>query len=136
MFPGIVALNAGVEFLLSTSIEDIHQKNLLIFNKVISFMQNLPEVVIYGSQTSNNRSPSVISFNIKGYSPEDLGYILQNSFDIVTRSGLHCAPLVHKAVGSYPHGSLRASWSCFTSEKDIDSFLEAINQICKAAGVL
>ena len=68
--------------------------------------------------------------------PTDVGYILENSFHIILRSGLHCAPLIHKALGSFPKGSIRVSPSYFTTQKEIDVFIEAIQQTCAAGAVL
>jgi selenocysteine lyase/cysteine desulfurase len=73
----------------------------------------------------------VVSFNIKGISPEETGYILEESFGIVCRSGLHCAPLIHKAIGSYPQGCVRISFSCFNKKKEVDSLINAVTKIIK-----
>jgi len=57
--------------------------------------------------------------------PNDLCYLLQESFDVVTRGGLHCAPLIHPCIGSAPHGTLRLSLSVLTNDVDISACIEA-----------
>ncbi len=57
--------------------------------------------------------------------------MLEQSFGIVTRPGLHCAPLIHEAIGSYPKGSVRMSTSWFTTAREIEAFTHAIGLICQ-----
>jgi selenocysteine lyase/cysteine desulfurase len=69
-----------------------------------------------------------------GLSPQDLGSILDTSFEIAVRPGLHCAPYIHRALGTYPDGTLRLSPGPFTTSDEIDIFLNALTEI--TAGVL
>lgn len=69
----------------------------------------------------------VLSFNVPGESPEDVGFILEESYDIILRQGLHCAPLIFKALGEKQ--SLRVSLSRFTTRHDVDTLLEGISDI-------
>ena len=70
----------------------------------------------------------------EGISPQELGGILDGSFDIAVRPGLHCSPYIHKAIGTFPDGTLRLSPGPFTTEVEIDAFLTALAEI--TAGVL
>ena len=76
-----------------------------------------------------DRSTPVISFVLENYSPEEVGEILQMSYDIICRSGLHCAPLIHKCIGTYPQGTVRISLSRFTTEEEVNYFINAIREI-------
>ncbi|MBV8265946.1 MAG: aminotransferase class V-fold PLP-dependent enzyme [Planctomycetaceae bacterium] len=69
-----------------------------------------------------------------GLTPQDLGSILDTSFDIAVRPGLHCAPYVHRNLGTFPDGTIRLSPGAFNTEEDIDVFLNALTEI--TAGVL
>jgi len=73
-------------------------------------------------------SGPLVSFNIQGMSPADVGYILQNSYGITVRTGLHCSPLIHKHFGAL-RGSVRVSISDFTTDEEIESLLQAVAQI-------
>src|SRR5262249_35152811 len=64
--------------------------------------------------------------------PHDLGAILDTSFDIAVRPGLHCAPYIHRSLGTYPDGTLRLSPGPFNTTADIDAFLQALSEITTA----
>jgi selenocysteine lyase/cysteine desulfurase len=63
--------------------------------------------------------------------PEEVNYVLESSYDISVRSGLHCAPLLLEALGVHPWGTVRASPSYFTKDEEIEKFIEAIKDIVK-----
>ena len=67
-------------------------------------------------------------------SPQDLGSILDTSFSIAIRPGLHCAPYTHRALGTFPDGTIRLSPGPFSTDADIVTFLQALTEI--TAGVL
>lgn len=73
-------------------------------------------------------------FTPEGISPQELAGILDVSFDIAVRPGLHCSPYVHRNLGSFPDGLLRLSPSPFTTHDDIAQCLEALTAI--TAGVM
>lgn len=127
--PGIASLNAGANFILETGMDNIKRKKQKLFVKMMTELKEIPEIKIYGREDAAQRVP-IFCFNINGFEPSDLGYILRNSFHIIVRSGLHCAPLIHKALGSYPNGSVRVSPSYFTTVDEIDQFIQAVKQIC------
>jgi selenocysteine lyase/cysteine desulfurase len=61
--------------------------------------------------------------------PSEVSYVLDNKYGIMTRAGMHCSPLGHKTIGTFPRGALRFSLGYFNTEDDIEYTLEAINQI-------
>jgi selenocysteine lyase/cysteine desulfurase len=65
----------------------------------------------------------------EGISPQDLGSILDVSFEIAVRPGLHCAPYIHRALGTFPEGTLRLSPGPFTTVREIDVLLDALTEI-------
>lgn len=77
---------------------------------------------------------SLITPNLEELHPQDLAEILDTSFDIAVRPGLHCAPYIHRALGTYPNGTLRVSPGPFNTSEHIDAFLSALTEI--TAGVL
>jgi len=126
--PGIVSLNAGLDFILQRGIEEIKKKEEKLMEKLISELVTIPQIIMYGDHDRINKGP-LLSFNIKNMKPEDTGYILEQSFGIIVRAGLHCAPLIHKSLGSFPYGSVRVSPSYFTDFRDIDCFIQAVKEI-------
>jgi selenocysteine lyase/cysteine desulfurase len=93
---------------------------------MIKELSEFPEIELY---TLGERNSYVnFCFNIKGMVPEEVGYYLDSSYDIIVRTGLHCAPLILKPIGVYPWGTVRASPSYFTTDNEVDVFIEAIKQ--------
>jgi len=128
---GIVALAAGIEYIKCVSIEKILQKKQKIYEQIIDGLEEISNVEIIGGKSSERKIP-VVNFRIKNMSIEDAGYILNESFDINVRSGLHCAPLIHKFIGSYPHGTIRVSFSHFNTIEEAKYFIESIYKIAKS----
>jgi len=88
----------------------------------------IPEIVLYISKDRLKQAP-VISFNIKGFTPGDVGTILDQTFDIKVRTGLHCAPMMHKTIGTFPLGTIRLSPGYFNTAEDIEITIKAIEKI-------
>jgi len=117
--PGIVSLNAGLDFINLEGIKKAVQIKEALTKLILDEFKKIPNIIIYGKQDIKQRT-AVISFNIKKIESSELGYILEESFGIIIRSGLHCAPLIHKSLGSFPLGSVRVSPSQFNTEEEID----------------
>ncbi len=75
----------------------------------------------------------ILTANVRGMDPEDAGSILDADFGIAVRVGLHCAPLVHETLGTFPSGGIRFSPGPFNVEGDIDRVVEAMTQIRRVA---
>lgn len=126
--PGIVALEAGVDFIIKTGLDVIKERKARMTSMIMQGLSGYPEISVYGPTDVSDKVP-VVSFNISGIPTEDAGRILEDTFGIVTRTGLHCAPLIHKELGTYPHGAVRVSPSYFTTENEIDRFLYALKEM-------
>lgn len=129
---GIAGLNAGVEFVIQTGLEKIEAKEKFLFETLLNELKQNNNVEIYGYENGGKTSCSMLSFNIKGIKSFDAGYILENSFEIIVRTGLHCAPLIHKNMNSFPYGTIRASWTFLTDIDSIYELAEAIKTISNA----
>lgn len=126
--PGIIGLGAGVKYILDTGIENIrkHEKELL--KLFLDGIKNIKEVILYGPEDINKRAP-VILLNIGEEDSSEISFILDSVFDIATRSGLHCAPLAHKTLGTLERGAIRFSIGPFNTKDDITTTIDAIRQI-------
>ena len=129
--PGIATLYAATKRLLDRGIENIHNEELQKSEYLIKGLSQIDGVKIYGEKLSE-RGP-VVSINIRGIAPSDAAYILQNSYDIITRAGLQCAPLIHEALGCADTGTLRISFSSETTSGELDLLTEAVKDIAEAA---
>ncbi len=127
---GLAGLKAGVEYVLHCGVENIFHRLQKETNWLIHEMRNTDKVALY-SQGGLTQGP-VISFNIKGLQPSDVGYILQNNYDITVRTGLHCSPLIHRKLGTSDQGTIRVSLSDFTTHEQLETFLTAIREIARS----
>jgi len=94
---------------------------------IINELKDIDSVIIHTSLENN--SLSNFCFNIDGMVPEEVNYVLESSYDIQVRSGLHCAPLLLRSLGVHPWGTVRASASYFTEQWEIEKFISAIKDI-------
>ncbi|WP_291651573.1 aminotransferase class V-fold PLP-dependent enzyme [Clostridium sp.] len=129
--PGIVGLVEGIKFIKNEGINTIYNKNKFLRNYLISEMSNLKDIILY-EDIKNNNYTSCISFNINKIDTAELSFALDNDFGIKNRSGLHCAPLAHKTIGSFPSGTVRLSLSYFNEKSDINYTIDCINKIIKS----
>ena len=125
---GIAGLNQSLKFLISESVQKIYLKEGKLTEYFINKLKLIKEVSILGSQNLETKIP-IISFKIKNLQPNELSQILDNTYNIMTRCGLHCASLAHKAVETYPNGAVRVSFGYFTTFDEINYFLSSLNKI-------
>ena len=125
--PGITGLLAGVEFIEQTGLSAIMEKEARLMEMLYAGLEETEGVVVYGNRETC-KGP-VMSLNFKGLKASDAAYILESGYGIIVRAGLHCSPLIHKAMGTENGGTVRVSVSWFTKEKDIEEFLKAAKEI-------
>ena len=129
--PAIAGLQAGLDFILETGMDRIRAKGKLLIGGMLTGLRAIAGVRVYGPEQGERGS--AVSFNLEGHDPAVLGFLFDREYDISVRVGLHCAPEVHRTIGSYPTGTVRVSPGYFTSETDIEYFLKALLEI-KANG--
>jgi selenocysteine lyase/cysteine desulfurase len=131
--PGIAGLNAAIKWINETGMSKIaaREKELgaLLLEELFSLSKKTP-LRLYGKRDMNGRLP-VFSFNvIKGGGFYDNGELAGalSAAGYETRPGLHCAPLAHKTLGSFPEGSLRVSPGYFNTRGEIENFAKALRK--------
>lgn len=125
--PGIVGLSNSIDFINKEGLETIYSKNFYLRSRLYEGMLNIDGIKLYGN-TDFSKYTTCISFNYKSFDPAEVSYFLECN-GIKTRSGLHCAPLAHKSIGSYPGGTVRFSLGYFNTEEEIDYTLSILNNI-------
>lgn len=125
--PGIVGLSESIKFITSTGIRTIYEHNHDLMNYLLNGLLNINDLVVYGDTTGKNIT-TCVSINMKSLDSSELGYLLEEE-GIKTRCGLHCAPLAHKTIGTYPNGTVRLSISYFNTKSEIDYTLKTLNKI-------
>lgn len=128
--PGIIGLGAGVKYILNKGIKNIrnHEKELL--KLFLNGLKEIDKVKLYGTVEVEKRAP-VVSINIGEEDSSEISFVLDDVFDIATRSGLHCAPLAHKSLNTLDKGIIRFSIGPFNTKYDIKNALKAIKEIAK-----
>ena len=124
--PGIVGLSNSIEFINKVGIQNIKEKNSKLYKKLLNGLLDIKSYNVYGDITGNNATTS-LSFNLKGVDTSELSFYLE-SYGISNRSGLHCAPMCHETIGTFPSGTVRLSISYFNTEEDIDYALSILKK--------
>ena len=125
--PGIVGLSESIKFINSIGLNEINEHNKYLLKYLLNGLMNISGLKVYGD-TSGDNSTTCVSINSDSLDASELGYLLENE-GIKTRCGLHCSPLAHKTIGTYPNGTVRLSLSYFTTKADIEYTLKSINKI-------
>lgn len=123
----ITALKHSCDYLLNIQLSTVYDNLKNMYQYLLSQLFLVKNIKLYYDY--NFEFCSIISFNIVGIKSSDVAYILTNSYDIILRVGLHCAPLIHKYINTENDGTLRVSISYFTQYSDIDEFVRALNDI-------
>ena len=125
---GIAGLRAGIEYVLSNGIHMIRAHEQKLIDKLIHSLKDDPRFILYGT-TDISKKVGILSIKVKGYKPAEVGAILDQTFDIAVRPGLHCAPFAHQIMGTFPDGTVRISMGYFNTEKDINQLITALDKI-------
>jgi cysteine desulfurase / selenocysteine lyase len=128
---GIAGLGAAVNFVRAHDPAKTLSHERAMVQKIVDTLSQLPKVKIYGPHGSDAAANRVgtLSFNIEGYTPQEAGSILDESFSIAVRPGLHCSPYAHRTLGSFPDGAIRVSPGHFNTEEQLAALLDALQQL-------
>lgn len=127
---GIAGLSAAVDYIRKIGIHMIQEKEQELMWRFYDGIHNIPGITIYGDFSTKNRA-AILSLNIKGYDSGTVSDILSEEYDIATRSGAHCAPRMHQALGTVETGAVRFSFSWFNTREEVDIAIEAIREIAE-----
>jgi len=128
---GIYGLQKGVQFINNISVDKLHEKEMHLLKMFYDGVSNLQNLRIYGDFTSFDRLP-IISINVDGLTSPELAERLWTDYNIATRQGSHCAPLMHKSLGTADIGMVRFSFSYFNTEQEVEKAVSAMNDIVKS----
>lgn len=124
--PGIAGLAAGIDYVLEKGMDYILAHELDLASALEEGLSRMPTVKVLQPGT---RGTGVVSFIVETMSPGDVAHLLDEAFDIAVRAGLHCAPLAHRTIGSYPQGTVRVSPGFSNTREDITRFLQAVGSL-------
>ena len=121
---GIAGLLAAIRFLGENGIEQIGSHEASLAQAFYEQIRDLSNVNVYGD--FKGARTGVVSINIAGYESGEVADELMDRFEIATRSGAHCAPLAHRALGTVDTGAVRFSFSYFNTMEDVDTAARAV----------
>lgn len=126
--PGIAGLLAAVEYLNSQGLETIRRHEQKLTEMLMLGLREIKGVELYGPEDPGKRT-AVVSFNIQDRDCGEVSLMLDQFYGIVNRSGLHCAPLAHRTIGTLEKGAVRLSPGYFNTEEEIETAIKAVYDI-------
>lgn len=125
---GLAGLHAAVGYLQATGLETIRQKEQNLMWEFYEKVCEIPGVTVYGDFSSKERC-AIVTLNIRDYDSSEVSDALYTEYGISTRSGGHCAPLMHQALGTVEQGAVRFSFSHFNTGEEVKAAAEAIAEL-------
>ena len=131
---GVASLWAGQDYIEeSGGVEAIHAREMKLARKLWEGFKKIEAVTMYCADSLDNHL-ATLTVNVEGFEAGDVGIILDVDHNIATRTGLHCAPLVHEQLGlTKVHGGVRFSIGPFNTEAHIDAAIEAMQDVSERA---
>lgn len=130
--PGLAGLCAGVEWILAQGVETLARREQALTVLFYKRIRDLPNVKIYGDPEMTPRAP-IVSLNIGDEDSARIADILWEEYGICVRAGAHCAPLMHKALGTAEQGTVRFSFSHFNTEAEVLQAAAAVRELAQEA---
>jgi len=127
---GIAGLNAGVRFILKEGLERIRSYEEELTGRLLEGLARIDAVRIYGP-CDPGRQTAVVSVNVDGKTPSEVGALLDERYNIAVRVGLPCAPSAHRTIGTSPDGTVRISLSYLNEKDEVDAVVDALAEIAK-----
>lgn len=127
---GIAGLGAAVTYLEETGLNVIRKKEQSLMRRFYEGISAIPGIKVYGDFSTNDRA-AIVSFNIGDYDSSEVSDELNVEYGIVTRPGAHCAPLMHKALGTVEQGAVRFSFSHYNTEEEVDTAVRAVEELAR-----
>jgi cysteine desulfurase family protein len=125
---GIVGLHLAQAWIAEKGLDGIYGHEMKLFRRLHEGLSEIDRITLHGTKGLENRLP-VLSLTVEGLDPADVGTMLDVDYDVATRTGLQCAPLIHEQMGTSPRGTVRMSVGPMNEEADVDTALQAMADI-------
>lgn len=127
---GIAGLSAALDFLQEVGLEAIEAKERALMDRFYQAVSAMDGVTVYGDFSQARRS-AIVSLNIRDYDSAAVSDELSETYGIATRPGAHCAPRMHRALGTTDRGAVRFSFSWFNTQDEVDEAIRAVGQLAE-----
>lgn len=131
---GLAGLSEGIAWLLDRGVAGVRAHDLALCRRFLERTEGVEGLTVYGPRDLAHRA-GVFSMNVAHLAPGELADLLERDFGVLTRPGVHCAPLAHQTIGTHPTGTCRMSFGPFTTEADIDHATNALAAIAERSAV-
>ena len=125
---GIAGLGAAVDYLQEVGMEKVHERELSLALRFYEAVKTVPGVTVYGDFTAADRA-AIVTLNIRDMDSALVSDRLAEEYGIATRSGGHCAPRFHRALGTQEQGAVRFSFGWFNTDEEADAAAAAIREV-------
>ena len=127
---GIAGLNAALKYVRETGMDNIRKKEQELMRAFYEGVSKIPGITVYGDFSDMDRCP-IVTLNVRDYDSGEVSDVLFTEYGIATRPGAHCAPLMHKALGTVEQGAVRFSFSHFNTTEEIKLAVSALQELSK-----
>lgn len=124
---GIAGLKAALEYIKEETVENIREKEMRLWKRFEEQVREIPDVTVYGNPNPESRV-GIVALNIGKLDSGEVSDWLWEDYEIAVRPGAHCAPLLHKALGTVRQGAVRFSFSHYNTEQEIDVAAAALRE--------
>jgi cysteine desulfurase family protein len=125
---GVAGLAAGIKYVMDQGLERIRKHEAALTERLWRRLEEMNSYEVFGHRDPDRRV-GTLSFRNAALPASELGGILDQAFEIAIRPGLHCAPYIHRSLGTFPEGTVRVSPGPFSTEADIDRLADALREI-------
>jgi cysteine desulfurase family protein len=126
---GVAGLAAGIAWVADRGPANLRRHEVTLLQRVVDWTQDSDDWRVAGRWDPETHVGALSLIVPESLTPQDVGGILDASFNIAVRPGLHCAPYIHRALGTFPEGTLRLSAGAFTTAEDVTTFVNALSEI-------
>lgn len=126
--PGIIGLHAALSYIEKTGLAKIHAKKMELTRHFLECVKEFPDIRIAGKTEVRDRV-AVVSLDFVNADNAMIAFELEQEYGIMTRVGLHCAPLAHQTIGTYPQGTVRFAFSTANTVEEIDWCIKAFREL-------
>lgn len=127
---GIAGLGAAIRYLRETGLDTIRAKEQELMIAFYEAVREIPGITVYGDFSTKNRC-AIVSLNVQNYDSGEVSDALWAEYGIATRPGAHCAPLMHKALGTAEQGVVRFSFSHYNTKEEIKIAVAALWELAR-----